>query len=129
MGTGKPLGPEQKRGYQKVEEPQYSPAEVVSQLLYAGKTLQEIAGYDPYQLVWVVSRKRDKDGRLVRKSDELPPWVKVDERGMRIPSSNAMNFATMFEKVKEWQGLDKKQTQESWDKYLEDNPRLRIINA
>lgn len=103
-----------------------NPCEIVSELLYASKSLQEIAGYDTYQILKVVARKRDKYGRLVRRAEgeeELPDWVKVDEDGMRIVE-NPVPFSKTFRQVKEYQGLDEIGTEKAWQEYLCDNPCL-----
>lgn len=101
-------------------------AELVSELLYAGKTLQEIAGYDNYQLLWVLFRKRDKYGRLIRVDSELPPWVKVDANGMRVVGKR-VSFGAMYKQVKRTQGLSKEEADKKWKDYLETNPGAEDI--
>jgi hypothetical protein len=96
---------------------------LVSELLFNGKTLAEVAGYDVYIMRHVLNRRRDKYGRLVRKSEELPPWVEVDDDGMRVVT-RPCSFASMYRKVKRWQGHSTESAEEHWKKYLRDNPRL-----
>lgn len=98
-------------------------AELVSELLYAGKSLAEVAGYDTIQMVWVVCRKRDKWGRLVRNVDSLPPWVAVGEDGMRIVTS-PMPFQSLYYRSKIYQGADPVEAHKSWQEYQLDNPKL-----
>ncbi len=98
-------------------------AELVSELLYAGKTLAEVAGYDDVLLERVVCRKRDEYGRLVRHDSELPPWVEVDADGMRT-ISRPVPFARMFHAVKRYQGATVEHAEAAWKEYLKANPRL-----
>lgn len=94
-------------------------AEIVSELMYGGKTLKEIARLTNYQMHWIVFRKRNsKTGALVRKSSNLPEWVEVDERGMRIVS-NPKPYREMFCQVQKSRGLP---VQETWDEFLGKNP-------
>jgi hypothetical protein len=95
----------------------------VSELLYAGKTLSEIAGYDNYQLKWVLFRSRDKYGRLIRVDSDLPPWVHVDERGMRVVK-NPVGFGKMYRRLKARQGLSREKVAERWAEYVKAHPRL-----
>ncbi len=107
--------------------PKYlSIAEIVSELLYAGKSLSEIAGYDALVLKWVVFRKRNKYGALVQAHDELPPGVEVDDDGMRI-ISNPVPFSAMFRQVKKRQGLNKEQTEAQWQEWLLVNPQFERL--
>ena len=99
-------------------------AELVSELLYAGKTLAEIADYDGVQMMLIVCRKRDKYGKLIR-GEQLPPGVEVDSEGMRVVS-NPVSFEGMFRglKLKQTRG-NRELTEQLWEGYLEANPSLR----
>jgi len=98
-------------------------AELVSELLYAGKSLAEIAGYDDVQLSRVVFRRRDRYGRLLRQAEELPPGVCVDEDGMRVVT-NPVPYAVMYRQVRQGQGLGRNQAEADWLRFLALNPKL-----
>lgn len=100
-------------------------AEIVSELMYAGKSLEEIASYDPAQLLWVISRKRDRCGKLIRNRELLPPGVHVDENGMRIVK-NPTPFNVMFKQVKTRQGLTREEVAAEWAEYRANNPKLGV---
>jgi hypothetical protein len=93
-------------------------------LLYAGKTLAEVAGYDDSQLSRVIFRRRDGHGALVR-GDTLPPWVHVDSNGMRVVK-DPRPFAEVFRRVKKWQGLEKEQAEQAWKKWRGENPKYGV---
>ncbi len=106
-----------------------TPAEFVSEMLYGGKTLDEIASYDDWQLANVVCRKRDKWGKLLGTAtgpdgEELPPWVHVDEHGQRVVN-NPTSFGKMFQSAKKAQGLKDWEATRAWHAYSDENPRAR----
>jgi hypothetical protein len=94
----------------------------VSELLYNGATLEQIAGYDDEFIEQVLWRKRDSRGRLDRY--DLPEGCEVDDDGMRVISS-PVAFGAMFREVKKFQGLDEDDAEKRWQEYLDENPRLR----
>ncbi len=98
-------------------------AEIVSELMYAGKTLKEIARLTNYQMQQIIFRPRDKGGALRRKDPELPEWVETDSRGMRVVS-NPKPYGEMFRQVYENRGLDKDKIQETWNSFKEKNPQF-----
>lgn len=95
----------------------------MSDLLYAGKTRQEIAGYTNTFLCGVLFLRRNKYGELIRDTG-LPPHVEVDDNGMR-KISNPVPFSEMFFSVQASKGLNKEQVAERWDRYLDLNPKLK----
>jgi hypothetical protein len=97
--------------------------EVVSELLFGEKSLAEIAGYDDRQLHYVVSRPRDKQGRLYRRGGDLPEGVETDAQGMRIVRE-PVAFAQMFREVQEYQGVPEPEQAARWQTYREANPGL-----
>lgn len=101
----------------------FSIAEIVAELIYANKTIDDIANYDDVQMRWIVFRKRDKYGGLVRSSSELPDWVEVDDQGMRIVSKE-VSYQAMFRQVKKKQGLTGDKVEESWKYFLSTNPEF-----
>lgn len=100
-------------------------------MLYGGKTLDEVASYDDWQMANVVCRKRDKSGRLVstRQSlgpdgEELPPWVEVDDNGQRVVS-RPTSFGKMFQAAKKAQGMKDWEAKRAWHSYSDNDPRSR----
>lgn len=99
-------------------------AERVSELLYSGKTIEEVAGYDDLQMGEVIWRRRDRSGVLMTEDDEeLPPWVHVDSEGQRIVP-RPKSFTSMFREVKSWQGLDRQRAEEALEEYRKHNHQL-----
>ena len=102
-------------------------AEVVCELMYAGKTRNEIAGYDDAFLRWVLCRPRDDCGRLVRHDPDLPHWVSEN-----LDSSGHWNirhtepYGVMYRQVLAQQGLSEEQQQETWGKFMEANPKFGV---
>jgi hypothetical protein len=98
----------------------------VSELRRDGHTIRQIAGYDTRQMFYIICRKRDKHGRLIRSAlERLPPWVEVDDDGMRTVN-NPVGFGDMFSQVQ--RKVRKKTATEAtaaWQAYLADNPGLR----
>jgi hypothetical protein len=79
---------------------------------------------------WVLGRKRDAGGRLLRAGSKggLPPWVAAttDANGMRvITGGRPMSFAAMMRQRWRKAGLDPQQVKERWREYLADNPGAR----
>ena len=98
-------------------------AELVCELLYAGKARAEIAGYDDAFMRWVLCRQRDDQGKLVRVPDGLPGWVTkhLDSSGhwsIRDPQS----FSGAFKQVKRQQGFSQEEQQRSWEMWKLNNP-------
>lgn len=95
----------------------------MSELLYAGKTRAEIAGYDDLFTRWVLCRRRDEDGSLVRVPDGLPSWVTrhLDSRGHWVVK-NPQSFGSVFRKVKEQQGFSETEQQRAWQLWRQENP-------
>jgi hypothetical protein len=89
-------------------------------MLYAGKTLAEIAGMDDLQMRWVVSRRRDQQGRLIRRDRELPEWVEVDAEGMRI-ITQPRRFGDVFRRTYEELGLSQQQIEARWTGFWNEN--------
>lgn len=100
-------------------------AELLSELLYAGKTLSEIAGYDDVQMNWVVCRQRDDRGRLQRGNEQLPPGVHVDDDGMRVVKSPS-SYAAAFAKASSEVGVAPDLAKQRWQEFLEANPRCGV---
>lgn len=95
----------------------------MSELLYAGKTIAEVAGYDDLQTMEVVFRKRDANGSLVR-GGGLPPGVNVDADGMRI-IKNRQPLERVYKKLKkEFAGLTESQADEQWERFRAENPTM-----
>lgn len=91
-------------------------AQLVSQFLYAGKTLEQVARWDDRQMLGCIGLRRDKWGALVKHVEDLPPWVEVDDDGMRI-ISKPQSFGKMFRQVKKFQGLNKEKAEQAWVAY------------
>lgn len=95
----------------------------MSELLYAGKSLAEVAGYDLRQLRLVICRPRDANGRLVRGGERLPPWVEVDAEGQRVVS-NPVPFQEAFYQVQARAGRNRAQAADAWLDWRLRNPRF-----
>ena len=96
----------------------------MSECLYAGKTLVEVAGYTDWQLSYVLCRRRDKAGRLDRSPrEELPPWVEVDDDGMRV-IRNPVPLGVAFKQVQRRRGRTDEQAVAAWQRWLDDNPKF-----
>ena len=101
-----------------------SPAELVSELAYHGHTRVQIAGYDLRYVTYVLGRRRDERGRLIRHPADWPAHVEVDSEGMRVVR-NPVGFSTMFMQVKKRShGLDDAEAREQWAQFRADNPRM-----
>lgn len=98
-------------------------AELVCELLYAGKTRAEIAGYDDAFMSWVLCRPRDENGSLVRVPTGLPSWVTkyLDSRG-HWTVKDPRPFSVMFHEVMERRGLEKAEARRAWELWRQDNP-------
>lgn len=94
----------------------------MSELLYAGKTLREVAGYDDAFMRHVLLRPRDKHGRLVRRGD-LPPGVEVDEDGMRTVT-RATDLETLYRRILRRRGVSPEAAEARWQEWLKDNPKF-----
>ncbi len=70
-------------------------------------------------MLGVVGLRRDKWGALVRHTEDLPPWVEVDDEGMRIVS-RPTSFGKMYRQVKRGQGLSKDKAEQAWVAYVAD---------
>lgn len=92
-------------------------------MLYAGKTLKEVAGYTTWQMVHVIGRERDKSGCLVRKSKNKLP-VDVDDDGM-VVVKRPVGYGTMYRQVKLRQGMTPKQAGAAWEDFKRANPGLK----
>lgn len=86
--------------------------------------MSEIAGMDSYQLAHVYCRKRDKRGRLVRRSGYGEYRPEVDEDGMRVVS-DPVPFSRMFGQVCRGRGMGREQATGLWRDWLTDNPDFR----
>ena len=131
MGTGKLAGRQSSRktdaasvddGLDDEDRTPLSIAEIVSELMYSGKPLSEIAGYDDVIIFRIIGRHRDQYGKLVR-DNGLPSGVEVDENGMRV-IRNPMPFTAMLRDVWESRGLERSEALGKVDEYLAENPKL-----
>ena len=95
-------------------------AELVCELLYAGKTRAEIAGYDDVFMQWVLCRSRDEHGRLLRHPSDLPWWVTTDADGQWV-IKNPKPFTRMFEEVMKRRGLDERGRRIAWAEWRREN--------
>ena len=100
-------------------------AELVCELLYAGKTRAEIAGYDDAFMRWVLCRQRDGNGELIRVPDGLPKWAAkhLDARGQWV-IRNPQPFGSMFRQVKKQQGFSEVEQRQAWEEWRGENPRF-----
>ena len=96
---------------------------MISECLYGGKSLAEVAGYDPWQWRLVLCRARNSSGQLIRDDggEKLPPWVEVDERGQRV-ISKPVSFSQAFMQVQKRRGKNKEQSAAAWAEWMKDNP-------
>jgi len=97
-------------------------------MVYAGKPLSEIAGYDSWQLKYLIFRKRDKRGRLIRKSPKLPSWVEIDSRGQRV-ISNEIPFSVAVKRAHRQIGTDDKTIEKMWGSFLAENPKFGKVGV
>ncbi|MDE2103622.1 MAG: hypothetical protein KGL39_40665 [Patescibacteria group bacterium] len=90
-------------------------AEVAAELVYAGKSLSEVAGLDEVQLRTVYFIKRDKYGSIVRERTDIPQFVldNLDEEG-RWQIKNPKSYRSMFQQVMHKRGL---KDDEIWKRY------------
>ncbi|MDE2100648.1 MAG: hypothetical protein KGL39_25615 [Patescibacteria group bacterium] len=97
---------------------------MVSELLYAGKQLSEIAGYSTNQIQNVLGLDRDESGRLMRRPEGTPRWVKTDSKGMRVvPTSAAVpSMEVAIRLIAKRTGRD---PDKAWQLFLTNNPKLR----
>jgi hypothetical protein len=105
-----------------------SPCAIVSELLYNGKTLREVAGYDPYLMSQVLGRPRDKFGKLIGSSgdSDLPEGVAVDARGMRIIRNPIGTFRDAYKYAKRIQGISEREAVSHWDRYTGAHPKVLL---
>lgn len=98
-------------------------AELVSELLYAGKTRRDIAGYDDAFMSYVLCRRRDEYGELVKNDPSLPKWVQdnLDSKG-RWKIRNPKSYTEVFHSALEKQGFDAAARIAAWDAWRRDNP-------
>ena len=78
-----------------------------------------MAGYDDAFMRWVLCRRRDENGGLIRSAPEgLPSWMNnyLDSRGHWI-IRNPTSYASMFRQVKEQQGLDSQASSQEWRRW------------
>lgn len=96
-------------------------AHLVSQFLYAGKTLADVAGWDDRQMLRVVCLPRNSRGEIVTDDADLPQWVKdtTDEDGWRVVK-NPKPFGAMFREVKRKQGKSEQEAESEWTAYVGD---------
>lgn len=132
MGDGKLPTPGEadrgKIGLGRVEEEPESDqnltvAELVCELLYAGKTRAEIAGYDDAFMRWVFCRRRDEQGNLVRVPDGLPRWVAkhLNSQGHWV-IRDPQPLGSAFRQVMKQHGLSDDQQQQAWQSWRRENP-------
>jgi hypothetical protein len=119
VGIGKLFGPVPKRAD---GAEQWTAAKLIGELLYAGKTRREVAGYTDRFIATVLCLARDEDGQLL---PDLPEGVHVDGRGMRIVK-NMQSFETMFRKVVTEQGKDEDAAIEEWNARQEEEHRTYV---
>ena len=98
-------------------------AELVSELLYAGKMRAEIAGYDDAFMRWVLCKPRDEYGQIIRRDPDLPRYVTTDARGQWV-IRNPVPYADMFDEVMKRQGLDERRRRIAWAEWKRDNPKF-----
>ena len=98
-------------------------AELVCDLLYAGKTREEIAGYDDAFMRWVLCRPRDENGDLIRVPSDLPRWVAryLDSKG-HWSIKDPQPYGRVFQQVKKQQGFSEEEREQAWRLWKQDNP-------
>ena len=125
MGTGKLHAPGGTDDRGQVEEHAgLTVAELVCDLMYAGKTRTEIAGYDDAFMHWVLCRPRDENGNLVRIASDLPRWAAkhLDSKGHWV-IKDPQPYGVMFRQAMQAQGLREKEEQElAWQRWKQNNP-------
>jgi hypothetical protein len=84
-----------------------------------------VAGYDDEMLARVVFRRRDRYGRLVRATEDLPPGVEVDEDGQRVVT-DPRPFSVMYRQVRMSQGMSREEAEDDWLLYKAANPALGV---
>jgi hypothetical protein len=92
-----------------------------SELMYAGKTLEEIAGLSTVQITWVLCRRRDQYGRLIR-ANGLPEHVlrTMDAEGKRVVSGNKTRpYKSIFMRTWQRRGDTEQQAEARWDEYCQ----------
>lgn len=91
--------------------------------MYAGKTRSEVAGYDDAFMQWVLCRRRDDSGGLVRTDPDLPRWVteNLDSTGQWVVR-NPKPFGTMFHQVMKQRGLTEQERIRAWQEWKAENP-------
>ena len=99
--------------------------EIVAELLNANKPLAEVAGYDDVQMRWLLFRERDRWGQLMRVDKDLPPWVHVDEDGMRIVK-NPTPFEKMYKQVRQYQRWTPENIEDDWLDFKRHNPKMGV---
>lgn len=95
-------------------------------MLYAGKTLKEIAGYDDAFMRWVLCRSRDECGKLRKCDPNLPWWVRenVDGDGKwKINPKYVRPFSVAFDQAMKRQGKDERERRIAWAEWKRDNPK------
>jgi hypothetical protein len=92
---------------------------MVAELVYSGKSVSEIAGYDDAQIHNVIFRKRDNKGAIIRKggANDYPDHVKFDSNGMRV-ITNPCGFRDMYASVQKRRGLNKEVIEDKWKAFL-----------
>lgn len=98
---------------------------MISELVFAGKSLEEIAGYDPWQWRDVLTRARDSQGKIIR-GEKLPPWVHVDSDGMRV-IRKPVAYETMFKSVRtKLAGMTPEEAERDWERWRAMNPKFGV---
>lgn len=98
----------------------------MSELLYAGKTLDQIAGWDSIQLSRVIARPRNKYGELLRTDPSMPRFVQqhLDADGCwRI--EDPQPFGAAYHQMRQAQGMNSEEARKSWYGYVYGDPTLR----
>jgi len=93
----------------------------VSELLYAGKTPEQIAGYTPWTRM-ALFYPRDQHGRLKRRYRDLPEGVEVDANGMRVITGPKISLKEATYRANRELGLAEADIDKLWQKFLDDNP-------
>lgn len=88
----------------------------MSELKWREVSLVEIAGLDDVQIAYVLNRRRDRHGNLIREDEELPPGVEVDDNGMRI-ITNPTSYGRAYVKAKMHYGVSEHQAKDEFRKW------------